>query len=508
MIRRILRVGLGVVFYFVFLSFLLVGALKFRLLSPTFWKTSLENGGVYQELQNQVVGLRSGLEGSVRKQTGGETLPPELLRNLAPLLSLDKLLTADKFKELFETNIDRLFGYLEGKEKSLVLYLPVKEWNLPVAALGQPTLAKFTAQTSVEDVFLLLGMKPEQTKVAIDGIVQVKTFLGYLVLVWLVLLVLTVGVLVGHYLLGVGVTDRLGGTAWLLIICGFGAKLIGVGIGNIFEFVAVNSKPPLPAWGANLGRNLVEQFFSLGATIGLVLGVVGLVVFGVTVFLSKQGKFKVEEGLSGKKKALALVLGTILGFVVLGGGVVMAVVAVGGKVDFKVGSQTTTAKEKDQQLAKEYYKSAKGWKIMFPEGWEAMKNEKWEGVTKKPVKSLGDWAMIRIGQISRLKEVDAGGYIEALKQGFSSGKSFKNAVLVEEPYEEKQEGGEWRRFVFTVDFDDVVAGQSMRVRLLMWQYFPAKSGEGIVIMATAPVESWSKYEKIIKGSAETFRVGN
>jgi hypothetical protein len=181
---------------------------------------------------------------------------------------------------------------------------------------------------------------------------------------------------------------------------------------------------------------------------------------------------------------------------VLGGVVVGVVFALGGKFNFS----------ESQRLSDEYYKSDKGWQIKFPVGWGAVKDEKWEGVVKKPKGAATNWAMIRIGPITRLKEVDAGGYLEILKQGFNSGKSFKNAVLFEEPYEERRESSDWRRFVFTVDYDDLVAGQTVRVRLLMWQHFPTKGGSGIVIMATTPVESMGKYEKIIKESVGSFKV--
>lgn len=505
MIKRILRAGLGVIFFFVFLSFLLVGALKFRVLSPSFWKTALDKGVVYQQLQNQVEESLSQSRESVRKQGGSAGMPKEMMR----LLYLDKELTADRFRELIETNLDRLLGYVNGKDKTLVLYLPVKEWDLPVASLGQPALAKLTGQTPVEEALPLVGMKPEQIKATIEGLGQVKSVLGYLTVVSIGLLLLVVGLGAGHYFLGEGRADRIGGTAWLLLISGLVAKLIGVGAGNIFEMIASNSKPPMAPWMADLGRSLVSQFFNLGATLGLVTGIVGLGVVVAATFLFKQGKIKEgQEKLSLKKRIFAFSLGMTLGLLVLGTALVGVVVAFGGKVDFKAGGETAQiAKEEEQRLSDEVYISEKGWKINFPAGWEATKDGKWEGVVKKPQGVITNWAMMRIGEITRLKEVDGGRYIEAMKQGFASGKSFKNAVLVEEPYEEAQKDTGWRRFVFTVDFDEVVAQQTMKVRLVMWQYFPAKNGSGIVIMGSSPVESWSKYEKIIKDSADTFQVG-
>lgn len=517
MIKRILRAALGVVFFFVFFCFLLVGAVKFRLLSPSFWKTALDKGGVYEQLQGQIEGTLSQSRESVEKQGGPAGMSEEMLR----LLYLDKELTADRFRELIETNLDRLFGYFNGKDGELVLYLPVKEWNLPVATLGQPALAKLTGQTPIEDALPILGMKPEQIKSMMEGLGQVKTLLGYLTVVWITLLLLTAGIGAGHYFLGAGLADRIGGTAWLVMISGFVAKLIGVGAGNIFEMIAANSKPPLEPWIAELGRSLVGQFFNLGATIGLVTGIVGLAAIVAVIYFTKQGKFKEEkEKISLKKRIFAFVLGAMLGFVVLGAMIVGVVMASGGKVDFKagggslsvgsqagVGGAAEAVKEEEQRLADDAYKSDKGWEINFPAGWEAVKGEKSEGVIKKPVSSAADWATIEVGSLERGKVADSGNYLKLFKESINAGKSgLENAVLVEDPYEERQEETGLTRFVFIIDFDGVIAERNMRQRYYMVEY-RTESGVGFVIKARVPVESWSKYEKIIKESVDTFVIG-
>ena len=518
MVKRILRAGLGVIFFFVFLVFLLVGALKFRILSPVFWKAALDKGGVYQQLQDQIAGSLSQSRESVEKQGGPAGMSKEMLR----LLYLDKELTADRFRELIETNLDRLFDYLDGRQNSLVLFLPVKEWNLPVAVFGQPALAELNAQTPIEDALQIVGMKPEQTKSIMEGLGQVKTFLGYLTVVWIVLLLLAVGIGVGHYFLGVGVADRISGTAWLVMISGFVAKLIGVGAGNIFEMIAANSKPPLEPWIAELGRSLVGQFFNLGATIGLVAGIVGLATIVAVIYFTKQGKIQEEkEKMSLKKRILAFNLGVVLGFVVLGAVIVVTVVSFGGKVGFKagggsvsIGSQANggggtaeSGKEEAQRLADEVYKSDKGWEIQFPTGWEVVKGEKAEGVIKKPVSSVTDWASIEVSSLAQGKVADSGNYLKLFKESLIAGKSgLENAVLVEDPYEERQEETGLTRFVFIIDFDGVIAERSMRQRFYMVEY-RTESGVGFVIKARVPVESWGKYEAVIKESIDTFGVG-
>ncbi len=350
------------------------------------------------------------------------------------------------------------------------------------------------------------------------GLGQFKTMVGYLPMIWFGFLILTVGLLVGHYFLGAGLIDRIGGTAWLLMISGLIAKLIGVGAGRIFELIATNSKPPMETWIADLGRSIIGQFFDLGATFGLVVGLIGLGGIAMGIYLVRTGKLKEEKEKTGLlKRVLALVLGVTLGLAVLGGMVAGLVVAFGGKVNFKAGSGSvkigSQAKNGDVlieprvevfSLAKEAYKSENGWEINFPTGWDPIKGEGAEGVIKKPT-NLSDWAMMEVKVTKRQPEIDSGGYISRMKKVLEMGKTeLKGAVFFEEPYEEVQEASDWKRYVFIFDYDDVISDKTVRVRLLKMEYYPPKSGDGYLILARIPVDSWEKYEKIIKESMGTF----
>ncbi len=510
MIKRILRAALGVIFFFTFLLLLLTGAVKFRILSASFWKTALDGGGVYQQLQSQVGKFGEGAESDLRKQAAEAGASAKAVQTFmtsgpfAPLFSLDELLTESRFRELIETNIDRLLGYLNGKDKELILFLPVKEWNLPVAAFGQPAMARFTAQTPVEDVFQILGMKPDQAKSSIDGLGQVKTVLGYLIVVWIVLLLLVVGVGVGHYFLGGGLGDRVGGTAWLLMISGFVAKLIGMGADNVFGFVAANSKPPMDPTIAALGRSLVGQFFSFGATFGLIVGVIGLAGIVGGIYLGKKEKSKVEKARIGLvKRLLAFVLGVGLGLLVLGGAVGLVVVSLGGKVDLKMGEGSVSIGSTGGET--EVYKSDKGWSMKSPAGFETLKDETSEGFLKRPSQSSTNWAAIEVKETGRPKEVDEGTWLSAFQKAFDSGAlGLKNAKLVQEPKEDVDRG--MKRFDFVLDHDSVISGTSMRLRLWRVEFYPQSGGEGFAINTRVPVELWDKYEKIVREALGTFEI--
>lgn len=312
--------------------------LKFVVFTPIFWKTTLEKGAVYEQLRGQVATFRVQIENSIKKQTGKQAIPKELAQRLAPLFSLEKEFTTDRFRELGETNIDRLFEYLEGREKSMYLYLPVKEWKLPVEKMGQSPLSKLTARTPIEDALSVVGMKPEQIKTTTTNLGQVKTMFNSLTMIWVALLCILIILLTTHFVLGVGLSNQLGGTAWLVMISGFVVKFIGYGALNLFEMIVSNAKNPLQAWQVTLGRSVVSQLFQLGGTIGIVFGVIGLAAVVVSMYLNKKMNVKEKDQMSIMQKVISSVLGLILGIVLLILTVVGGVVLFGGKVNLKVKS--------------------------------------------------------------------------------------------------------------------------------------------------------------------------
>lgn len=295
--RRILRMWLGMVFFAVFFAFIFLVAIKFRVSSGELWKETLADSRVYEQMNGQVVKWQDKMRKSLQEQTKGRTLPKEANAVMTQLLSLDKQLTAGRFQELVETNIDRVTDYLKGSDTKLLLYLPVKEWNLPIEKI-LPGSSSLSGKTTVENALTVLGMKQDQVVKTVEGIEQIKSGSKMLALVLLAMLVLMLGLITGHYFLGNGLADRVGGTAWLLMISGFMAKLVVIGAKKIFEIAAADSKQPMGPWVSEFGRSLVGQFFDLGGDLGLVVGSVGLVGIVWGVYIGGKTKTKNKKNIS------------------------------------------------------------------------------------------------------------------------------------------------------------------------------------------------------------------
>ena len=106
--KGFLRFLVGIFFIFLFILFLGLSAVRFRLLNPQFWGSALDKAEVYVHLEGKVQELQ-------QLQRSGKLNPQqqdELNQELAlidAVSQLDKVLTADKIQELIEENLERVF---------------------------------------------------------------------------------------------------------------------------------------------------------------------------------------------------------------------------------------------------------------------------------------------------------------------------------------------------------------------------------------------------------------
>lgn len=310
-------------------------------MSSDFWKSTLRKGDVYQLMQAKTTEMRAQAEASIKKETRGRALPKELIT----LFKISDKLTTERYRELIETNLDRVFGYFSGKDEKLTLFLPVMEWKLPLESFKQPALLRLTGQTSLDQVMMSLGYKQENITEVIASVGKLKTYLGYIPIIWSGLLLIVILMIIGHFFLGNGLVDQINGTAWLLIITGLSAKLVGLGANLLFNNISVNFKPPMEPWVIALGKELVEQLFTEWQGMGLMVSGIGFVMILVVVLLKKQGKLKEKvDDLGFMKIALAFIFGLILDVVVFVTILFTLIQVFGGKMSAGVGPEKASVR--------------------------------------------------------------------------------------------------------------------------------------------------------------------
>lgn len=481
--KRILRAAVGTLFFASLMLFLFVTALKFRVLNSDFWITALNKSGVYQQVSGELVKFREKMGVDVSKaRRQGAPIPKEV----DDLLAIDKTLSEARIKELLETNVKRIIAFVNKETEELTLFLPVKEWSLPVKAFGFVPFAEMTANTSLREVMNaitkvgLSKQTPEEVEKSVVDIKKLRNDLTAINLVWLGLLVVSLLLLAGHYFLGEGQVDRIGGTAWTVMLSGFLAKLTG--FGSVFMVGVILAKSKLSPQVVLTIKSLASQFFALGEWIGFLLGLVGLcVIIAVSVMVKQKKSKPTEKKISFIKRWILFSIGVALGI-----GILLAPFVLVGASVFKSASAP--------------YKSESGWSMVVPAGWEVVKDKESEGFIKKPSGSPTDWAAIEIKPLERTAEIDSGRHLETIKKGIPL--VFKSAKIVSEPGEELTSG--MKVFLVIYDYDAQIGGRTIRLRAAAAEFFPAKTGSGFLVIARVPVESWDSYERVMRSAVATF----
>ncbi len=260
--KRFFRLVVGGIFVGVFLVFLALSAVKFRVSETVFWSGVLEKSGVYEELQSGAGEMMAGL-----------TMDKKAVKGL------DKVLTAEEIQKIIEINLERFLGFIKGGEKELVLFLPLDKLGLPASLLSRPPFSQLKGEVKVE-VLLRASMPTEQVETVLEQINQIPGWWRVFGLVWGGLVVLLILLGIGHYAMGSTQMGKMKGTGTLLTVSGLLAVVIALGASNGLRIVlsqAVATQPLV----AKLIPELVSEFMNLGLMVGVVVAVVGIGVLVV-----------------------------------------------------------------------------------------------------------------------------------------------------------------------------------------------------------------------------------
>jgi len=303
--RSFLRFLVGGLFAFIFLLFLGFSALRFRLLNPQFWQKALKRAQVYEQLEGKVqemvksMAIDKSLEQLKQQQKSHKLTAQQQkqfdfnLRLLESLGSLDKALTANKIQEISENNLENIFGFVNNKNKRLLLYLPIKDLGLPPEFLNQPPFNSLSETTDFEQLIKSTST-PQQATQAGQILKQVQQISGYLPIAWWGLLLLTILILIGHFFLGKNLIAQIKGTSILLIFVGLEAVTVALVVKKVV-ITMVSQTKEMPPTIVVLVPDIVNQFFNLGQIVGIIVAGVGIVGVATAIYLIKSGRIKIEK---------------------------------------------------------------------------------------------------------------------------------------------------------------------------------------------------------------------
>jgi len=291
--RKFSRYLVVVLFQLSFAALLLLATIRFQIIDPNFLITSFRDAGVYRqsvEIFKEYLGdtVRSELQAA-----GLDKLPIEQQQMLEnEILQLTSVVEENEVQDLVETNIYRFFAYMNGEVEDLILYFPVHNWGLPDLITSQEPFSILSENTTLETVMSLEGARDARAQLS-----QAREYIKLLRIVWFIPLILSILLLLIHYLLSIS-PQRIKPTAWILIISGIYTLLMcGTAYVGSNEFVnrtASYGEPVLLMMGAIIPY-LFILIINLWAKIAGGLIFTGVLILIVQFIVTKRGERKQEK---------------------------------------------------------------------------------------------------------------------------------------------------------------------------------------------------------------------
>lgn len=291
--RRFSRILVAILFQFSFAALLLLTTIRFQILDPNFLITSFRDAGVYRqsvEIFREYLGDTISVE---LRDAGLDKLPIEQQQRLEnEILELTSAVEENEVQDLIETNIYRLFAYMNGETGDIILYFPIHNWGLPDLITSQEPFSILSEKTSLETVMGLEGARDAREQLS-----EVREYIKLLRIVWFIPLILSILLLLIHYLLSIS-PQRIKPTAWILIISGIYTLLMCgtayVGSNEFVNRMASYGEPVLLMMGAIIPY-LFILIINLWAKIAGGLIFIGVLILIVQLVVTKRGERKQKK---------------------------------------------------------------------------------------------------------------------------------------------------------------------------------------------------------------------
>jgi len=262
--KTLVKIVLNILFIVAVLLFSISLTLNFQILDANFWKNTFNDNGIYSQLSTAI---KNNLDSQVVAGGGSKS-------DAAPLTSL---VTPDALKDFIDNNIDNLLGFINGKNKEIVVYIPVQKITGSLLPTGIDGISEEMPINDLLTEFNVQGVSVSQIEqVKILGTVSTYIFVLSAILMILILFALNFS----------GLTILLGGL------------FAGIGAVTVFFFknaitLGLSGEQSLPAIILRIiSPPVLQKIYNLWLYESIIMIFVGIVLFFVKKQYNQHNKFK------------------------------------------------------------------------------------------------------------------------------------------------------------------------------------------------------------------------
>jgi hypothetical protein len=287
--RKFLRFIVATIFQFTFISFLLLTTVRLQLLDPKFFITTFRQANIYGQIEKEIQPvLKDKLQEELEKE--GANLAP-LTPSQRKMLEEEfdeaiELITAEKIQDLIETNTSRFLGFLNGHEKELLLYLPIRKWGFSELILSSIPFSNLSEETDIE---VLISSEKERQEVK-EKLTEIRNVVKQVKDAWIISGAVMTSLLIVHYFLSKS-PGKIKPTAWLITVAGVSTAvysgLLFVLSREIASRISYWNQPPQIII-TSIIPHLISGVIELWLSIAAASIITGALVLHLTSFILKR----------------------------------------------------------------------------------------------------------------------------------------------------------------------------------------------------------------------------